>query len=129
MQRRHMVAFLASAAIGGSNALQASLTGEQGQSPKHHIAWVTQVLKRMETIKPGMTRKTLLTVFTTEGGISQPLRRTYVSQDCPYFKIDVEFQAVGRPSRDESGRSTLAESDEDILLKISTPYLQFSIAD
>ena len=124
-----MVAFLASAAIGGGNALHASRIGEQGQSPKDHIAWVTEVLKRMETIKPGMTRKKLLTVFTEEGGISQPLRRTYVSRDCPYFKIDVELQAVNPPSRDESGRVTLVENDEDILLKISTPYLQWTIAD
>jgi hypothetical protein len=32
------------------------------------------------TIKPGMTRKTLLSVFTTEGGLSTGLRRTYVSR-------------------------------------------------
>jgi hypothetical protein len=83
----------------------------------------------MQTIKPGMTRKTLLTVFTTEGGLSTGLQRTFVSRDCPYFKIDVEFQAVGRPDRDENGRVTLVEGDEDIILKVSRPYLEFSVAD
>ena len=93
------------------------------------MAWVAEVLKRMETIHPGMTRETLLTVFRTEGGLSTGLQRTYVSQDCPYFKVNVEFQAVGRPDRDEDGRVTLAEGKEDIILKISTPYLQFSVVD
>jgi hypothetical protein len=83
----------------------------------------------MQTIKPGMTRESLLTVFTTEGGISTGLQRTFVSRDCPYFKVDVEFQAVGRPNRDENGRVTLVEGSQDIILKISRPYLQFSVLD
>jgi hypothetical protein len=52
-----------------------------------------------------------------------------VSRDCLYFKIDVTFEAVGRPSRDRSGRVTLEEGSDDIIVKISRPYLQFSIAD
>ncbi|HKW97968.1 MAG TPA: hypothetical protein VJN43_09535 [Bryobacteraceae bacterium] len=83
----------------------------------------------MQTIKPGMTRAALLEVFTTEGGISTALRRTYVSRDCPYFKVDVQFQAVGRPANDGTGRVTLVEDSRDIILKISRPYLQFSVAD
>jgi hypothetical protein len=62
----------------------------RAQSPDH-TAWVASVLKRMETIKTGMTRSTLLTVFTTEGGLSTVSHRTYVSRECPYFKVDVEF--------------------------------------
>ena len=83
----------------------------------------------MQTIKPGMTRQDLLTVFTHEGGLSTGLQRTFVSRDCPYFKVDVEFQAVGRPDRDESGRVTLVEDDRDIILRISKPYLEFSVLD
>jgi hypothetical protein len=93
------------------------------------MAWVAGVLKRLETIHPGMTRKTLLTVFETEGGLSTGLQRTFVSQDCPYFKVNVEFQAVGRPEKDVEGRVTLVEGKEDIILRISTPYLQFSVVD
>lgn len=86
------------------------------QAQPDHVAWVAKILKRMETIRPGMTRKTLLTVFTTEGGLSTRTHRTYVSQECPYFKVDVEFKS--------------AETEErDVILKISRPYLQFSIAD
>jgi hypothetical protein len=83
----------------------------------------------MESIKPGMTRKDLLDVFTTEGGLSTGLRRTYISQECPYFKVDVEFEAAGRPSRDREGRVTLVEDDRDVIVKVSRPYLQFSIMD
>jgi hypothetical protein len=57
------------------------------------------------------------------------LQRTFVSRECPYFKVDIEFQAVGRPDRDEDGRVTTVEDNRDIILKISQPYLQFSIAD
>jgi hypothetical protein len=83
----------------------------------------------MQTIKPGMTREALLTVFTTEGGLSTGLQRTFVSRDCPFFKVDVEFQAVGRSNRDGNGRVSLVESSQDVILKISRPYLQFSIGD
>ena len=76
-----------------------------------------------------MTRQALLAVFTTEGGLSTGLQRTFVSRDCPYFKVDVEFQAVGRPNRDGNGRVTLVEYSQDIIVKISRPYLQFTIAD
>jgi hypothetical protein len=76
-----------------------------------------------------MSREALRRVFQMEGGLSTGLQRTFVSRDCPYFKVDVEFQAVGRPDRDENGRVTLAEDSRDLILKISKPYLQFSIRD
>jgi hypothetical protein len=129
MQRLRVSVLIASASIAGANVLQASPQTDQGQSPQGHVAWVVQALMRMQTIKPGMTREALLAVFTTEGGISTGLRRTFVSRDCPYFKVDVEFQAVGRPNRDGDGRVTLVEASQDIILRISRPYLQFSVLD
>jgi hypothetical protein len=127
MKRRRVIALLASTVMGSVRVLHAS-PGDP-ESYLAHLAWVAEVLNRMETINPGTTRKTLLTVFTTEGGLSTGLRCTYASLDCPYFKVDVEFQAVGRPDRDADGRETLVESDEDIILTISRPYVQFSIVD
>jgi hypothetical protein len=93
------------------------------------VAWVAEALKRMQTIQPGMTREDLLKVFTTEGGLSTRLHRTFVSQDCPYFKVDVQFDAVGRPNRDGSGRVILVEGHQDIIVKISRPYLQLTVSD
>ena len=125
MQRLRVFVLLAGASIGVANAQQA----DRRQSSPEHVAWVAEALKRMQTIKPGMTREALLTVFTTEGGIRTELQGTFVSRDCPYFKVDVEFQAVGRPNRGENGRVTLVEDSRDIIVTISRPYLQFSIHD
>ena len=101
----------------------------QETSAEAHSAWVAYVLEKIETIKPGMTRKELLEVFTTEGGLSTGLQRTFISRDCPYFKIDVEFEAVGRPNRGKDGRVTLSEDSRDIITRVSRPYLQFGITD
>ncbi len=93
-------------------------------SRRDHEAWLTQVLGKMGTIKPGMTRWDVLHVFraeegaprlfTTVGGPPTGLRReTFVSQDCPYFKIDVEFKPE-------------AVSNRDVIVKVSKPYVQFA---
>ena len=94
-----------------------------------HVAWVGQSLNRIQAIKPGMTRGDLLKVFTTEGGISTALHRTFISRDCPYFHVDVEFEAVGRPNHDANGRETTIERSQDTIVKISKPYLQSPIGD
>jgi len=125
MQRRRSMMLLASAVIGGRGVLEAS----SDRTCSDHTTWVAKALKRILTIKPCMTRRTLLTVFTTEGGLSTGLQRTYVSRDCPYFKVNVTFQAVGRPERDANGRMTLIEGSDDTILTISGPYLQFPIMD
>jgi hypothetical protein len=83
----------------------------------------------MKRVKPGMTRSDLLSVFAMEGGLSFGLQRTFVSQDCPYFKVDVTFRAVGRPDRDQEGRVTLIEDPRDEILSMSRPYLAYAVAD
>jgi len=115
------------AAYGQESLLKAETKPEKTADAQ--VAWVAEALKQMQTIKPGMTRKNLFTVLTTEGGLSTGLRRTFVSRECPYFKVDIEFQAIGRPDRDENRRVTLVESNDDIILKVSTPYLQFGVTD
>jgi hypothetical protein len=83
-----------------------------------------KVIEKMETIKVGDTRERLLRVFTTERGLSTALEHTYVSQDCPLFKVDVKFHAIGRPERDSDGRETSVESDDDIITRLA-----FSVLD
>src|SRR5215472_8114369 len=106
-------------------------TTSPSQTPcvQEHEVWVGHALEKIEAIKPGMTRDDLLKVFRTEGGLSTGLHRTFVSRNCAYFKVDVEFQAVGRPDRDSDGRVTLEEDARDVIVQISRPYLQFSVAD
>jgi hypothetical protein len=130
MIRRFFVFLLLSTiVIGGSAFVRPLQSASPGPCTQDHAAWLTQVLERMETIKPGMTRWDLLRVFRTEGarqtftmggatgGASTVLRETFVSQDCPYFKIVVEFQPTfGVPNR-------------DVIVKVSKPYVQFSDAN
>ena len=116
-------------AVGAANSALQTSSPRETPCVQEHDVWASQALERIESIKPGMTREELLKVFRTEGGLSTGLHRTFVSRDCSYFKVDVEFQAVGRPERDSNGRVTLEESGRDIIAKISRPYLQFSVAD
>ena len=105
------------------------LPAHNSQTPQGHKEWIANSLKEIQTIKVGMTRADLLKVFTTEGGISTGLHRRFVYRECPYIKVDVEFEAVGRAGRDAEGRVTLDEDDRDIITKISKPYLEWTIVD
>ncbi|MGA7854035.1 MAG: hypothetical protein WCA15_11975 [Candidatus Acidiferrales bacterium] len=123
------------AIIAGSAASSALRTPAAGQEPcatADHREWVADALKKMETIKPGMTRTELLTVFTTEGGTSTPMHRTFVSRDCPYFKVDVTFKAASGTNGADKDKGEEADSEEasrDVIVEISRPYLDFSIVD
>jgi hypothetical protein len=85
--------------------------------------WVDSVMRAISTIKPGMTRGHLLRVFREEGGISNRRQQVYVYKQCPYIKVDVEFTPVG----DEADELSKAPADK--IIRISRPYLQYTIAD
>jgi len=87
-----------------------------------YTKWVGSVLQQIDSLKTGMTRNDLLKVFTTEGGISTRLQRTYVYRECPYIKVDVRFQPVSQPS-------AYKEFPDDKIVSISKPYLDYSVAD
>ncbi|MDP2898370.1 MAG: hypothetical protein Q8Q12_17670 [bacterium] len=96
------------------------------KAPKRDVKqteFVALWLKEIQTIKVGMTRKQLLEAFTTEGGLSSRTWRTYVYRRCPYIKVDVEFKSVGNE------RDQLGQRPEDVIAKISRPYLQWPIMD
>jgi len=97
-------------------------TGES-QIDWEHTKWVDSVLRWTIFIKPGMTRKDVLTVFTTEGGLSNRHRQTYVLKQCPYIKVNVEFAPVG------DAQNMFAESPDDKIITISRPYLEYSDMD
>jgi hypothetical protein len=126
-QRRSFLSLAGAAVI--ATAPRATAQRTEAASKQEHVEWVARALQRMQTIHPGMTRQTLLGTFTVEGGISTRHQRTYVSQDCPYFKADVEFEVRGLPEYDADGKPTMDEDVRDIILKISPPYLQFPTND
>jgi hypothetical protein len=62
-------------------------------------------------------RKDLLTVFTTEGGISTRTQRTYVYKDCPYIKVTVHFKTPEHES------PALDGDPDDTIESLSQPFL------
>ena len=104
-------------------------TFRDSRKSEENTKWISDSLREMQTVEVGKTRADLLKVFITEGGLSTGLNRTYVYRQCPYIKVDVEFEAVGRPTRDAEGRVTLNEDNRDRIKSISKPYLEWSIVD
>ena len=115
--------------VGGFASFRPAQSASSDPCKQDHAAWLTQVLEKMESIKQGMTRWDLLHVFRTEegvrpmfrkeGGPPTGLRETFVSQDCPYFKIDVEFKPVVIPM-------SVDLPNQDVIVKVSKPYVQFA---
>jgi hypothetical protein len=97
----------------------------EGEPPLdvEHAQWVASVLRWTYDIKPGMTRKELLRVYTVEGGLSTRTHRTYVLKGCPGIKVDVEFLPVGNV------QNGLTEGPNDKIQEISKPYLDYSHMD
>jgi hypothetical protein len=85
--------------------------------------WIARLLRQIGKIEPGMRRKALLEIFTTEGGISTRHERTYVSVECPFIKVDVTFKATN------IGSDPFKEDPDDIIESISKPYLAWSMMD
>jgi hypothetical protein len=123
IQRRFVLLLLSIIVIGGSASSRPAQSANPEPCAQDHEAWLKQVSQKMETIKPGMTRWDLLKVLPTEGaarrtfriggGPPQVLRESFASQDCPYLRIDVELAGRDDPS-------------QDVIVKVSKPYLQFA---
>jgi hypothetical protein len=80
--------------------------------------WLAKVLKQIDSIHSGITRKDLTLIFRMDGGLSMRTQSTYVYKDCPYIKVDVVFSPIGP-----------MDDDEDRVLSISRPYLAFPTRD
>ena len=123
IQRLFVLLLLSIIAIGVSASFRPAQSANPEPCAQNHEAWLKQVSEKMETIKPGMARWDLLKVLRTEGttrrtfrmggGPPQVLRESFVSQDCPYLRIDVEFEAGAVPN-------------QDVIVRVSKPYLQFA---
>ena len=122
-----MLHLIGAAGIVGASAaaFESALDGECPSSPDR-TAWVAEILKRMLTIEPGMNRNQIRRVFTTEGGLQfAALRCTYVSRDCPFFKVDVTFH---RAPGAGGNAGVFEELATDVISTVSRPYC-ITIAD
>jgi hypothetical protein len=128
MDRRSVLTLLAAATIRNIPVPLASAQCDDGVSQSNDLR-ISKILERTQSIKPGMTREHLLSVFTPEGGLSEVTKRTYRSRDCLYFAVDVKFQSGSR-SRNRNEPTTSIENPQDRILTISLPYLKLSfVAD
>lgn len=85
--------------------------------------WIAKILRQIEKIEPGMRRKDLGGILTTEGGLSNGFQRTYVHVDCPYIKVNVRFKAASDDS------NALKEDPDDTIESVSKPFLEWSVMD
>lgn len=104
-------------------SVAAALPASESRGTDEHTEWIAKSLKEIESIKVGMTRVDLLKVFKEEGGISTRTWRRYAYRDCPYIKVDVEFEPVAEPE------DKLSQGPKDKIIKISKPFLERSIID
>ncbi len=131
IRRLFMPLLLSTIVIGGSASFRPTQSASPQPCAQDHEVWLTHLTEKMETIKPGMTRWDVLKVFRTDGGppnrkdVGLPtlLRQTFVSQDSPYFKIDVEFEPFTRVN---GSLGFLPTDNRDVIVKVSKPYVQFA---
>ena len=102
-------------------AQETKINGSQNApSEQKHTEWVQHVLASIATIKPGMTRRELLSVFDADGGLSTRTQGTYIYKHCPYIKVDVAFWPADRGAAEKAG---------DRIVRISRPYLAHPVYD
>lgn len=107
----------------GPGEIQDESVAQSDALAEERTKWVAKVLRRIGNIQPGMTREELSKVFTTEGGLSSRLQRTYVLAECPYIKVDVRFKAANDEGNWEK------EEPRDVIESISRPYMAWSTKD
>lgn len=121
MRKLIWTTFLLTLTVAGVLAQEVAIDAQPGLQPdQEHTRWIQHVMNSISTIKPGMTRKDLARVFTTEGGLSTRSEQRYVYKHCQNIKADIQFSPVDQSTD---------ESPDDKIVKISRPYLEYSIAD
>jgi hypothetical protein len=128
-RRLFMPVLLSIIVIGGSASFRPTQSASPQPCAQNHEVWLTHLTEKMETIKPGMTRWDVLKIFRADGGptirkdggLPTLLRQTFVSQDSPYLKIDVEFEPFTRVN---GLRGFLPADNRDVIVKVSKPYVQ-----
>ena len=86
-------------------------------------AWIERALKEIQTVKVGMTRSQLETIFTMEGGLATRRSRRYVYRGCSLIKVDVQFQPIQHPGE------KLKQFPDDKIIEISRPFIENQILD
>jgi hypothetical protein len=86
---------------------------------------VNNVLQQVQTLHPGMARSAVKAFFDQDGGLHAFGETRYDYRLCHSIKIDVKFKPATKTD-DEAMRE---ERDDDIIVEISKPYLQYPFYD
>jgi len=81
---------------------------------------VAVCLKDFKKLKPGMSRGEINRLFPRDGGIHRVSQVRFTHPECPYLKVDVEFEFKSDP--DDQNRPI--RGDEDRATSISKPYVE-----
>jgi hypothetical protein len=89
-------------------------TSEETRSDdgQRYLQWLSKSLASVQTIKIGMTRRDLLTLFRRDGGLQSIKSERYVYKQCPVIKVDVSFS------------THTTDHLDDRIESISKPYLE-----
>jgi hypothetical protein len=90
----------------------------QSSDDQAHLQWLSKSLDSIQTIKVGMTRRELLTLFRGDGGLQFMKIERYVYNECPVIKVDVTFTVT------DTG-----DHLNDRIKSISKPYLESPFFD
>jgi hypothetical protein len=110
---------------GLATLFQQPSTAAKTQNPQAQACGVIEeALEDLRSIKAGTTRGAVETKFEPDGGLSFFDDKTqhcrYVYKKCNFIKVDVDFKLA---------KKSTPGSPEDVMVKISKPYLEYPAND
>ena len=78
--------------------------------------WIADVISKIQSIQPGMTRADLIRLFDEDGGTLRN-QSQYALRECAYIKIIVNFQLPGAAAGNEGW-------SHDRITTVSKPFLE-----
>jgi hypothetical protein len=108
--------------------LPLALLGADAPPPAYGAAFdkpLSAAIVEIQTIQPGQTRKDLLKLFDYEGGLQSREANHFTYRKCLLIKVDVNFKAVGPVTKWREFEG----NPNDVITRISKPYLEFGIID
>jgi len=94
-------------------------SADKSQSP---CQLIERALQETQRIKSGMTRREIEEHFKLDGGLQVRSETRYMYPGCHLIRIDVDFKFAPPTDRVEF-------SPDDVVTKVSTPYLAYPDMD
>lgn len=85
-------------------------------------AEVKQAIDSSLKIKPGTTRREVAKQFQEDGGANAREQTRYTYKKCMYIRINISFKPA-------APRNSLEFSADDVVTKVSKPYLAYPTMD